>query len=231
MNIITVIPARGGSKSIPFKNIKMLNGMPLMSYSIEYSTRCYLVKDTIVYTDSEKIANIAKEYGANVPFLRPKNIADDETQDFPVIQHALEELEKIQGEKIDAIVLLRPTSPLRPLNLIERAVDILNKNPDCTSVRSVVKSSEHVYRQWNLLDDGTIAGVISSVFEPYNIPRQKLPNVYFQSGDIEVIRRDTIINGSISGNKVFPLILEQEEMLDIDYIDDLKIAENKLNKV
>ena len=231
MNLVTVIPARGGSKSIPFKNIQALNGEPLLSYSIEYSKKCHLVKDTIVSTDSEKIADVAKKYGASVPFLRPKSISGDETQDFPVIHHALEALEKIYGEKIDAIIWLRPTSPLRPSNLIERAVDILTKNPDCTSVRSVVESSEHAYRQWSLLGDGAITGVINSVLEPYNIPRQKLPDVYFQSGDIELVRRDTIINGSITGNKVFPLILEQEEMLDIDYPDDFRSAEKRINKV
>ena len=226
MNIVTVIPARGGSKSIPLKNIQVLNGKPLVAYSIEYSNSCDSVSHTVVSTDSENIANIANKYNAETPFLRPVDISQDETQDFPVIQHALIALEEIYNEKIDAIVWLRPTSPLRPANLIERAVDILRTYPECTSIRSVVKSTEHPYRQW-IINGEFIEGVIKEVDEPYNLPRQKLPDVYFQSGDIEVVRRETILNGSMSGGKVAPLFLEQEEMLDIDHFEDLRNAELK----
>ena len=230
MNIVSVIPARSGSKSIPFKNIQLLNGKPLLSYSIEYSNQCNLIQETIVSTDSKKIAAIAKKYGASVPFLRPKNIASELTQDFPVIQHALIKLEKIYGRQIDAIVWLRPTSPLRPSNLIEKAIDILEKNPNCSSIRSVVKTSQHPYRQWRILENGLMESIVSDVYEPYNLPRQELPSMYFQSGDIEVVRRDTIIGGSISGNSVFPLVIEQNEMLDIDDFSDLNSAEKKLKK-
>jgi len=228
MNIVTIIPARKGSKSIPLKNIQLLNKKPLVSYSILYSQKCPLISHTVVSTDSHRIAKVAREFNAEIPFLRPDEIAQDETQDFPVIRHALERLENIYMTNIDAIVWLRPTSPLRPKKLIERAVDILKSNPDCTSVRSVVKSSEHPYRQW-LLSDGLIKGVIDRdvAYESYNLPRQKLPDVYFQSGDIEVIRRETILGGSISGDTVMPLIIKQSEMLDIDHFDDLKKAENK----
>jgi len=230
MNIVTVIPARKGSKSIPLKNIQLLNNRPLLSYSIEYSEKCLLISHTVVSTDSCEIAEIAREFGAETPFIRPGDISQDDTQDFPVIQHALERLEEIYMQKIDAIVWLRPTSPLRPEGLIERAVRILKENPDSTSVRSVVKSSEHPYRQW-FSDGKAIRGVINSphVYEPYNIPRQQLPDVYFQSGDLELVRRETIISGSISGNKVMPLIIEQDEMLDIDHYSDLRGAENKIS--
>ena len=230
MNIVTVIPARKGSKSIPLKNIQLLNDKPLLSYSIVYSTKCPLISHTVVSTDSNRIAKISREFGAEVPFIRPDDIAQDDTQDFPVIRHALEQLEERYMKKIDAIAWLRPTSPLRPEGLIERAVRILEKNPDCTSVRSVVGSSEHPYRQW-LSDGKTIKSVVSDlhVYEPYNIPRQQLPDVYFQSGDLELVRREAIISGSISGNKVMPLIIEQGEMLDIDHYSDLRSAETKIS--
>jgi len=226
MNIVTVIPARGGSKSIPLKNIQLLNGKPLVAYTIEYSNQCNLVSHTVVSTDSDAISDIAKTYNAEVPFIRPTEISADETQDFPVIKHALITLEKIYQKKIDAIVWLRPTSPLRPKKLIERAVDILKTYPKCTSIRSVVKCTEHPYRQWEMKGD-YMEGVIREVNESYNLPRQKLPDVYFQSGDIEVVRRETIINGSMSGDRVAPLLLEQEEMLDIDHYADLQNAELK----
>jgi len=231
MNIITIIPARGGSKSIPFKNIQLLNNKPLISYSIEYSQKCPLVSHTVVSTDSKKIAKIAEDFNAEVPFLRPSDISQDKTKDFPVISHALKLLEDIYGKQIDVIIWLRPTSPLRPEGLIERAIEILESNPNCTSIRSVVKSKEHPYRQWFLADNFINSAVDKiSPNEPYNIPRQDLPDSYFQSGDIEVIKRDTILSGSISGNKVMPLILKQNEMLDIDHFSDLTVAERKISE-
>jgi CMP-N,N'-diacetyllegionaminic acid synthase len=229
MNLVTVIPARGGSKSIPFKNIKLLNGEPLISYSINYSLKCPLISHTVVSTDSDEICSIAKEFNAQVPFIRPVEISGDDVEDYPVIYHALNNIETIYGLRVDAIVWLRPTSPLRPPNLIERSMKILKSFPECSSIRSVIKSKEHPYRQW-AQNGPFIEGVIQNkdINEPFNLPRQKLPDIYFQSGDIEVIKRETIIKGSISGDKVVPLIINQNEMLDIDHFDDLKIAEKKL---
>ena len=226
MNIVTVIPARKGSKSIPLKNIQPLNERPLISYSILYSQKCPLILHTVVSTDSNRIAKIAREYNAETPFIRPDKISQDETQDFPVIHHALKQLEKMYSMKIDAIVWLRPTSPLRPKKLIEKAIDILNSSPNCTSIRSVIESNEHPYRQW-IIQDGFIESVFDKeiAHEPYNLPRQKLPKVYLQSGDIEVVRRETILSGSMSGDKVMPLIIKQNEMIDIDHFDDLNKAE------
>jgi CMP-N,N'-diacetyllegionaminic acid synthase len=231
MNIITIIPARGGSKSIPLKNIQLLNNKPLISYSIEYSQKCPLVSHTVVSTDSKRIAKIAKDFNAEIPFLRPCEISQDKTKDFPVINHALKLLEDIYGKQIDVIIWLRPTSPLRPEGLIEKAIAILESNPSCTSIRSVVKSKEHPYRQW-FLTDNFIKSVVgeASYNEPYNIPRQDLPDSYFQSGDIEVIKRNTILSGSISGDKIIPLIIKQNEMLDIDHFSDLTKAEKKISE-
>jgi N-acylneuraminate cytidylyltransferase len=229
MKLVTVIPARGGSKSIPLKNIQPLKEIPLIAYSINYSKSCPLISKTIVSTDSNEIAKIAKKYGAEIPFMRPNNISGDEIEDFPVIDHALKFLEKEYGEIIDAVVWLRPTSPLRPAMLIEKAVKLLEKFPECTSIRSVVPSSEHPYRQWKLVNnyiDSAVSGVKTS--EPYNLPRQKLPKMYFQSGDIELVRRSTILKGSITGNKVLPLVISKNEMLDIDNFSDLHGAEVKL---
>lgn len=115
-NIYTVIPARGGSKSVPRKNIKPLNGHPLIKYSIDYSNASSLVNRTIVSTDDEEIADIAKGLGADVPFMRPQSLGGDLVQDYPVVMHALIALEEIYEETIDIIILLRPTSPLRPSN-------------------------------------------------------------------------------------------------------------------
>jgi len=229
MNIYTVIPARGGSKSIPKKNIRLLRGKPLIQYSIEYSLKCSLVTNTIVSTDSEEISEIACNCGAKVQFIRPVELAQDDTPDYPVIRHALDTLENLNNEKIDAIVLLRPTSPLRPPNLIERGVDILKQFSDVTSVRSVTLAKEHPYRQW-IMYDNYMKGYETKVFETYNFPRQKLPEAYFQTGDLEIVRRRTLLGGSVSGQKVAPLIIDRSEMLDIDEPSDLKLAEKKLHQ-
>lgn len=229
-NIYTVIPARGGSKSIPKKNIKPLNGYPLIKYSIDYSNSCSLVNRTIVSTDDEEIAEIAQGLGADVPFMRPQSLGGDLVEDYPVILHALNAMEEIYKETIDIIILLRPTSPLRPPSLIESGIDLLNNDPAATSVRAVSQSTEHPYRQWNL-QDGYITGFsnsLSSKLEPFNLPRQELPEVFFQTGDIEIIRRKTLNNGSISGDRILPLTIDSDQVYDIDNQEDFDLAERNL---
>jgi N-acylneuraminate cytidylyltransferase len=226
MNIYTIIPARSGSKGIPKKNIKLLNGHPMIDYTIKYSLNSTLIKRTIVSTDSEEIAKISIYSGAEVPFLRPIEIAQDNTQDFPVLQHALIELENLYNEKIDFLVLLRPTSPFRPLGLIEIGISKMIKHPLASSLRSVTITKEHPYRQWEVNGE-FITGYEKNVFESYNIPRQLIPKVYFQTGDIEIIRRSTILAGSVSGTNILPLIIEHDQMLDVDTENDWI----KLNKI
>ena len=229
-NIYTVIPARGGSKSIPRKNIKPLNGYPLIKYSIDYSNSCSLVNRTIVSTDDKEIAEIAKDLGADVPFMRPQSLGGDLVQDYPVILHALNAMEEMYKETIDIIVLLRPTSPLRPSSLIESGISLLNNDIAATSVRAVSSSTEHPYRQWNL-QDGYINGFsnsLSSKLELFNLPRQELPEVFFQTGDIEIIRRQTLKNGSISGDRVLPLMINADQVHDIDSQEDFDLAEKNL---
>jgi len=183
-----------------------------------------LVKTTIVSTDSQEIADIAKKCGALVPFIRPTEFAQDDTRDYPVIRHALDFFEA-QGEIFDIYILLRPTSPIRPSGLIEKAVEIFKNNPSATSIRSMAKIKEHPYRAWHQSQDGSISGFINNEIEPFNIPRQELPPLYFQTGDIEAIRRETLINGSVSGDCVFPLVIKHDEMIDIDSQLDFDKAE------
>ena len=229
MNICSIIPARGASKSIPKKNIKPLGGKPLIQYSIEYSLKCSLVTHTVVSTDSQEIAQIAKNCGAEVPFLRPAEFACDDTQDYPVFEHALKALEELYKEKIDILLLLRPTSPMRPKGLIEKGTELIKRFPEATSVRSVARASQHPFRQWKIVGD-YMTGYEDKVFESYNIPRQKLPAVYFQTGDLEIIRRQTILDGSISGERVLPLVINPQEIVDIDNCSDWQEAQNRLKK-
>ncbi len=230
MIIYTIIPARGGSKSIPRKNIRKLNGVPLIKYSIDYSLKSKYIDRTIVSTDDEEIAEIALECGAEVPFIRPSKYAEDLTQDFAVLNHAMLRCQEIYKEVADLFILLRPTSPLRPDNLIEESIDLLIKNPESTSVRAVAKAEQHPYRQWVPSEKyiKPFVKTIGEIEELYNLPRQILPDVYFQTGDIEVVKKETLISGSVSGDKVFPIIIEPDSVFDIDNFSDLENANNQI---
>ncbi|MCT7554885.1 acylneuraminate cytidylyltransferase family protein [Aliarcobacter butzleri] len=227
LRCIVIIPARSGSKSLPKKNILPLNGKPMLCYSVEYGVSSEVVDKVVVSTDSEEFADVARKCGAEVPFLRPAEFAQDNTRDYPVMRHALDYFESV-GEIYDIYILLRPTSPLRPKGLIEKAIEIFISNPLATSVRSVAKIKEHPYRAWNIKEDGSMSGFIADIEEAYNIPRQELPEVYFQTGDFEAVRRETLLNGSVSGNNIYPLIIDYEDMVDIDHKDDLDKAEKRL---
>lgn len=214
-----MIPARSGSKEIPNKNIKEIRGVPLLAYSIKYALRSKIIDKVIVSTDSKKYLNIAKKYKAEVPYLRKKILSKDDVTDYPVIIDALIRCEKIYKKKYNYVVLLRPTSPFREKGLIESSYQLLKKNPKATSVRSVKKTDNHPYRSW-ILKNGFIKGFVKNIIEPYNIPRQKLPLIMFQTGDIEFIKRSTLIKGSISGEKVLPIIIKK--YFDLDTLEDLR---------
>lgn len=227
--LLVVIPARSGSKSVPLKNIRILAGRPLLVHSVQYALRCKVVSRVIVSTDSEAIAKIAREGGAETPFLRSKRLAGDCVQDFPVVHDALVRCEKIYNERFDYVALLRPTSPLRPAGLIEEAVALMERIPSATSVRAVVEAEEHPYRVWRKAGR-FIEPFVDEVEEPANMPRQKLPAAWFQSGDIELVRRSTLMAGSVSGGRVVPLLIERERMMDIDYPEDFVRANELIRK-
>ena len=218
--ILVVIPARSGSKGVKNKNIKKIKNKPLLSHSIYYAKKCKFVDEVIVSTDSPRYAKIAKKFGAKIPFLRSKKLAGDRIKDFPVIKECLNKSEKFFNVKFNYIILLRPTSPFRENKLIEKGLKKIHKNLSSSSVRSVIETKCHPFRHWKLHNKKSIKSVINGIKEPYNIPRQQLPKMFFQTGDIEIIKRKTIMNGSISGKTVIPLIVKSFH--DIDTISDIK---------
>ena len=220
VNIIALIPARFGSKGIHKKNILDFKGKPLLAHSIIYAKKSSIVNDVIVSTDSKEFASISNKFGARTPFLRPSSLSGDTVQDYPVVNHAVNFLENENKCKIDFIALLRPTSPLRPSNLIEKAYKLIQNNKLATSVRSVVPTKQHCYRQW-FREDDKLVPIINNIHEPYNLPRQRLPTSFFQSGDIEFIKRSVLLNNSVSGDYVLPLLLKSEDLYDIDTFEDL----------
>ncbi|MGB2896157.1 MAG: acylneuraminate cytidylyltransferase, partial [Anaerolineales bacterium] len=225
--ILAIIPARGGSKTVPRKNIQPLAGHPLIAYSIAVGLQAQRVNRVIVSTDDEEIAEISRAYGAEAPFLRPASLAQDETIDLPVFKHALEWLAENESYHPEIVVQLRPTSPLRPPDCIDRAIEILLDNADGDSVRGVIPSGQNPYKMWRISSEGNLRPLIDNDFdEPYNMPRQQLPQTYWQTGHIDVVRASTILEkGSMSGDSILPLIMDPRYAIDIDAAKDHQHAE------
>ena len=231
MKIIALIPARSGSKSVPNKNIRKLAGKPLLSYSIKTALDSSLIDRVFVSTDDKKIAKIAKEYGAEVPFLRPRKISGDNSLDIEFHQHALNWL--LENEKYipDLIVNLRPTNPIRKSKTIDRAIQCLIESPDMDSLRSVRLSNHSPYKMWTISDLGVLKPVTSelNIKEPFNMPRQQLPKCYWQDGYVDVTKYSTVVKKmSTTGNNILPFLIE-EESIDIDYEESIKQVENILS--
>lgn len=228
MQILALIPARGGSKSIPRKNIRMLAGYPLIAYSIAAALNSRQISRTIVSTDDEEIARVAQSFGAEVPFLRPVEYALDNTPDFPVFIHALEWLEENEGYKPDIVVQLRPTSPLRPPDCVDRGIKILLDHPEADSVRGIIPTGQNPYKMWQVDEHGRMVPLLTldEIVEPFNAPRQELPETYWQTGHIDVIRLFTILQKhSLSGTTILPLFLDPRYAIDIDTLRDWQRAE------
>jgi len=230
--VLAVVQARGGSKSIPGKNIRSLAGHPLIAYSIAAGLAAQSVTRLIVSTDSQEIAEIARQYGAEVPFLRPPELAQDDSPDLPLFQHALRWLEDHEDYRPDVVVQLRPTSPLRPVGLIDEAVEALRACPEADCVRGVTGPNQNPYKMWRAGADGFLQPLLSHEFtEPYNMPRQHLPQVYWQTGHIDAIRYETIaVKKSLTGERVLPLVIERGYCVDIDAEPDWAYAESLLRK-
>ncbi len=221
--VLAIIPARGGSKGIPGKNIRDFAGFPLIAYSIVAARQSEGVTRVIVSTDSPEISDVAKKFGAEVPFIRPASLAEDTTPDQPVFLHALNWLAENEDYRPDLVVQLRPTSPIRPLDLIDRAVEIMSENPDADSVRGVVPAGQNPHKMWRIAADGKLIPLltVAGIDEPYNAPRQSLPPVYWQTGHIDVIRPEVILKkGSMSGDVILPVLIDPDYMVDIDNLGD-----------
>lgn len=220
-----IVPARGGSKSVPRKNLRPLLGRPLIAWSILSAKRAKSLDRVIVSTDDSEIAAVARRYLAEVPFLRPAEIAADDTPDLPVFQHALETLREAEGYVPDAIVHLRPTQPLRTAEEIDQAVELwIRAGADC--VKSVVPVSEHPFKMYRLQGDR---------LAPYwdgeerrrrgpDVPRQSLPPLYLSAGVVDVIRREVVEAGSTEGDRVVPYFVDPARYVNLDSASDFQIA-------
>lgn len=228
MSALAVVPARGGSRGLPRKNARLLGGHPLLAWSIAAGRQAREVTRVLVTTDDPELREIARHYGADAPFLRPPALAGDLTPDLPVFEHALRWLAEHEGTRPDLVVQLRPTSPLRPPGLVDRGVRALRSDVHADSLRAVVRSSENPYKTWRIEGDRLrpLFPSVGALAEPYNQPRQLLPATFWQTGHLDVARRETVLeHGTLTGAQVLPLVVETAYAVDIDGPEQWRAAE------
>ncbi len=224
MNILGVITARGGSKGIPGKNIKLLGNKPLIAYTIEVAKQSKLVNHLIVSTDDEAIASVCREFGASVPFIRPKELAEDKTPHLPVMQHAIDFYEKENNLTVDYVVILQPTSPFRIAEDIDKTIEKLIEAKADSAVSLVeVVNSEHPIKIKKLEGNKVLP---YSIPEEEGIRRQDLPVAYRRSCAVYTMRRDLIMKeNKLYGDHIVGHIVPRERSIDIDYPWDWVQAE------
>jgi len=234
MKIYAIIPARGGSKGVPGKNIRPLAGKPLIAWTIEAAKKVPEISKVIVNTDDPEIARVSAEFGAEI-FLRPKELAEDLTRDLPVFIHHLEELKR-NNDLPDMVVDLRATAPLRRAERIREGVELLLKTgkEKADSVRAVSKAAKHPYKMWKI-EDQFLVPFLDSQFtgmsEPFNAPRQELPDIYQNNGSMNAFWPETILEKkSMTGNKITGFMMHDWESVNIDNEIDFFTAEYLFNK-
>ncbi|MFW6065131.1 MAG: cytidylyltransferase domain-containing protein [Candidatus Natronoplasma sp.] len=227
-NVVSIIPARGGSKGVPGKNIKELNGKPLILHSIEHSLEVYSIDRTIVSTDDEEISEVAEEAGAEV-IKRPDELARDDSLVIDAIRYTVQEIEK-QGDEVDIIVVLEPTSPIRDIEVTERCIEIL-KEGKADSVATFSETELPPHRIWRIEEDK-----LEPFIEGANpwLPRQSQPKGYKLNGQVYALTKEILFKheDSISllvGEK-YPIITPKETAVDIDTEIDFKLVETLLEK-
>jgi CMP-N,N'-diacetyllegionaminic acid synthase len=222
-SVVALIPARGGSKGLPRKNLADLGGRPLLAWSVESALQATTVDRVVVCTDDEEIAAAARSAGAEVPWVRPAELATDDAADLPVFEHALDRLDAV-GPPVEVFVHLRPTSPFREPGLIDRAVSLLRSHPGVDSVRSVSPVAKTPFKMWFVDDEGFMEPVVGSWEEEcFNRPRQALPPVWTQDGTLDVVRAGVVRGGSMTGRRVLAL-RHDSPLVDVDTAEDLERA-------
>jgi CMP-N,N'-diacetyllegionaminic acid synthase len=231
MKILAFIPARGGSKRVPQKNLKLLNGKPLIAYTIEAAKNARHINRIVVSTDSEEIAAVAGNYGAEVPFLRPEEISRSDSTEMQFFEHALDWFAGHEHYEPDLIVLLYPTAPFRKAESIDNAIEEMLKHPEADSLRSVKLCSEHPYKMWVIEDDYLkpfVKGIDPNV---HTLSYQLLPTVYIQNANIYITKPSTIRNRkSPTGDIIIPFVMDEMESVDINTPVDFEFAENLMAK-
>lgn len=240
MKILCIIPARSGSKGVPHKNIKEFNGYPLMVWSIMQAQKSKYFKEMriIVSTDSLTYQKIAIKYGAESPFLRPEIISQDLSTDYECIKHCVDWFENNEKYYPDMILQLRPTQPCRKVGDIDKCLKIfINNFEKYDSLRSVIEIEKSPYKMYIIKNnENKLEPLFKDVkigkefiMEPFNQCRQKLPKAYLHNGYIDIIKTSILERGLISGDNIYPYVMDKNDTIDIDSYDDWIKAERKIN--
>ena len=232
-HILALIPARGGSKGIPRKNIRLLLDKPLIAYSIEHAQASAHINRVIVSTDDAEIAGFARQWGAEVPFMRPAEYAQDLSPDIDVFRHALVWLAEHEGRRPELVVHLRPTGPVRRVDLIDQAISRMLAHPEADSLRSVSWPIQTPYKMWQMDDDGYLRPIlhVDALPDCQSMPRQMLPEVWWQNGYVDVIRPRAILEmDSMTGQHVMAFVVN-EPIYEIDYEDSVPVVEEALRRM
>ena len=227
-----LIPARGGSKGIKNKNIIKILGKPLINWSIELSRKLKSIDKIYVSTDSKDIQEIAKKSGADVPYLRPKNISGDKALDIQFVKFHLKWLMENQLEIPYAIVHLRTTGPGRCIADLEKAIEIIKENDSLTGLRTVALSKLTPYKMWKMNENNHLTPLIKiEDKELHSLPRQDLPRVYWQNGYIDIIKPETVLKkNSLVGDNCYGLVTS-DRIVDLDYLSDVPEIEKILTDI
>ena len=236
MKILGVITARGGSKSIPRKNIKELCGKPLIAWTIEAAKQSGVFDRVILSTDDEEIAAVGKRWGAEVPFMRPQELAQDTTPHLPVMQHAVKWLKEHEEYEPDFVCILQPTAPLRQAWHLREAVELLEKT-GADSVVSMVEIPGHYSPYWAVKIDERGLGTLLVSGNPIRtriLRRQSLPKAYTHSGAIYLFRTALLFDPAepnFYGDKVAAYVMEDKYNVNIDDPADWVLAEQAMEKL
>lgn len=230
MRVVGIVTARGGSKGIPRKNLRLLGGRPLLAWTAEAATQATSLHRVILSTDDEEIAAVGRAVGLEIPFLRPPELSTDQTPTLPVLQHAVTWLEA-QGERYDAVCLLQPTSPLRTSSEIDACVALLQRSGADAAVSVSLVPTEY-NPHWVYFADAATGELHLSTGEVTPIPRrQDLPPAYHRDGAIFVTRRDVLMEkGSMYGSRLVGHQVDAAKSLDIDTLEDWARAEEIVRK-
>ncbi|MEN9336588.1 MAG: N-acylneuraminate cytidylyltransferase [Bacteroidota bacterium] len=229
MNILAIIPARSGSKGVPGKNTKLLGGKPLLAYSIEQALACQLFSRVLLSTDSEQIAAVGMQYGAEVPFIRPSELASDTASSIGVVQHALH-FYRERGEVFDAVCLLQPTTPFRAPHLIADCVHKM-KNECWDAVVSMLPVPHEFNPHWVFEADSHGALQIATGDKEIIKRRQDLPPAYFRDGAVYLTKTQWLEKGSFFGEKLGFVLSDVATFVNIDTLSDWEKAEELIQKL
>ncbi len=233
--ILGVITARGGSKGIPGKNIKPLLSKPLIAYSIEAAQKSGALDRLILSTDDEAIAEVAKKYDCEIPFMRPQELAEDKTAHLPVMQHAVKWLKDNEGYEPDYVMILQPTSPLRQPFHIKEAVELILKT-GADSVLSVAEIPDHFspHKAMMTTEDGILRLMNGSPIYKRVPRKQDLGKTYWSIGSIYLFRTDLLFHPekpNFYGETTAPYVMDLKYVVDIDYPEDWQAAEKALKRL